>query len=677
MLPHSDMQDHGSPQWIAEQADYSLKRILERIQRQDEKPPNAASFHARLRAEWPGLFTLLHRLYGTHYDFYYHLQEMVEAMLESWNERNAELRDLDTLRLARPEWYQSEQMLGAAAYVDLFAGDLAGLRQRIPYLKEWGVTYLHLMPLFAAPPGDNDGGYAVSDYRTVDPKHGTIEQLREIAGDLRESGISLVLDFVFNHTSDEHSWAMRAKGGDEHCLEYYLTFTDRTVPDAYERTMREIFPTVRRGSFTWNNELQRWVWTTFHSYQWDLNYANPEVFRAMAGEMLFLANAGVEVLRLDAVAFIWKRMGTDCENQPEAHWIIQAMNSVARIAAPALLFKSEAIVHPDEVVKYVGVHECQLSYNPLLMALLWESLATRQVKLLRHSMQTRFALPEGTAWVNYIRCHDDIGWTFDDADAAAVGIDGSGHRRFLNDFYQGRFPHSFSRGIPFQENPQTGDARVCGMLASLAGLERAQDQDRSLPEEQRSLEVDHSVKRILLLYGVILSTGGIPLIYLNDETATFNDYSFRDEPAKADDSRWVHRVRTDWKRVKAVTELASETAQTAVQQTANGISAHVYSGLRKLINIRRKLPALAGSQVRVLDAGNMHVLVFKREGNAHDDDVVVYANFSESAQSACFVFDNSPLCHVRDLISGEETVYGQPVQLGAYAVKWMTASSNH
>ncbi len=247
----------------------------------------------------------------------------------SWFERPAWLKDLDARRETEPGWFQSQQMVGGVCYVDLFAGTLGGMRERLPYFKSLGLTYLHLMPLFEAPAGQSDGGYAVSSYRRVDPRLGTIEELAELAQELQGQGISLVVDFVFNHTSDEHTWARQALAGDPTYQDYYLAFPDRTMPDAYERTLREIFPTVRRGSFTWREDMRRWVWTTFNNFQWDLNYANPAVFRAVAEEMLYIANAGVEILRLDAVAFIWKRMGTSCENQPEAHLLIQAFNALA------------------------------------------------------------------------------------------------------------------------------------------------------------------------------------------------------------------------------------------------------------------------------------------------------------------------------------------------------------
>ncbi|HJZ49071.1 MAG TPA: alpha-amylase family protein, partial [Roseiflexaceae bacterium] len=463
-------------EWVHQQATLSLDRLWPRLDAAlsaHATPEQWQAFETRLRREWERLFGLLIQLYGGNYDFFYHLEQLLLAAGRSYLARPEWLKQLDARREADPQWFQSQRMVGGVLYVDLFSGTLAGLRDRLPYFKALGLTYVHLMPLFEAPEGNSDGGYAVSSYRRVAARLGTIEDLAALAHKFQEHGISLVVDFVFNHTSDEHEWARRAQSGDSEYQNYYFIFPDRIMPDAYERTLREIFPTVRRGSFTWREDMRRWVWTTFNNFQWDLNYANPQVFRAMAEEMLSIANAGVEILRLDAVAFIWKRMGTSCENQPEAHMLIQAFNALARIAAPAMLFKSEAIVHPDDVLSYISPHECQISYNPLLMALLWEALATREVKLLAHSLHTRFKLPPGCAWVNYLRSHDDIGWTFDDGDARYVGIDPYGHRRFLNSFYIGRFEGSFARGVPFQENPDTGDARVSGTLASLAGLEQA------------------------------------------------------------------------------------------------------------------------------------------------------------------------------------------------------------
>lgn len=611
----------ATPPDLARKAQRTLARLLPRLDAEfataaAAAPDEWATFRRRLDEHFPRLFGLLYRLYGDQYDFFYHLEQLLAILARSWLDRAPALKALDAAREADPRWFQSNQMLGAVCYVDLFAGDLDGVRARIPYFKELGLTYLHLMPLFKAPEGENDGGYAVSSYRDVNPALGTLAQLATLADELRSEGISLVVDLVFNHTSDEHAWAMAAQTGDEEYQAYYRMFPDRTMPDRYERTLREIFPDEHPGAFTFASPPDQWVWTTFHNYQWDLNYANPTVFNRMAGEMLFLANVGVEALRLDAVAFIWKEMGTGCENLPEAHQLIQAFNAVARIAAPALLFKSEAIVHPDDVVRYISRDECQLSYNPLLMALLWNTLATRDTRLLGQALRERHALPADCAWVNYVRVHDDIGWTFSDEDAARLGIDGYHHRRFLNNFYTGRFPGSFARGLPFQENPKTGDCRISGMGASLAGLEKALT-------EEGAPEVEMAVRRIALIHGVILTIGGIPLLYLGDEIGTLNDYSFQDDDTKARDSRWVHRPATDWERMARRHDPAT-------------IEGHVYQRLRQLIQLRQAHPAFAGGETQVIDTENDHVLGYVRQhavnGGRHER-VVVFANFSEQPQT--------------------------------------------
>lgn len=605
-------------------------------------------FTTRLEQGFLTIFNLLYGLYGDRYDFFYHLEQTLTAAARWWAARPADLKALDREREARPLWFKSHQMMGAVCYVDLFAGDLQGLRSKIAYLQELGVTYLHLMPLFKAPLEDSDGGYAVSDYRTVDPRLGTMAQLADLARELRSHGISLVLDFVFNHTSNEHIWAQRALAGDPDYQDFYWMFDDRTLPDQYERHLREIFPEQAPGSFTYQPRIYKWVWTTFRRFQWDLNYSNPAVFTAMLEEMLFLANQGVEVLRLDAVAFIWKQLGTSCENLPQAHHIIQAFNALVRVAAPALLFKSEAIVHPADVAAYIRWQECPISYNPTLMALLWEALATREVKLLRASMGRRFALPDDCAWVNYVRCHDDIGWTFADEDAASVGIKGFDHRQFLNAFYTGRFPGSFARGLPFNYNPVTQDMRISGMAASLAGLEQAL-------EVGSPMYIDHAVARLLLIHSVILSVGGIPLIYLGDEIAMMNDYSYVNDPGKRSDSRWAHRPRFDWSRAAGRHDEALPQGQ-------------VFRGLQRLIQLRKQTPAFGSGRTIFFDSGNPHVLAYICDGQ-----VLALANFSErwqAAMASALSVQAVPGAR-RDLITGATFDTRQDVALAPYQTAWL------
>lgn len=601
--------------WMKRQTALTLKRLLPRLEMRHTTKDEGESagwlaFRQRLVTHFPALFELYFHLYSTRYDFYYHLEDLLDSLARAWLARSADLKRLDSARESQPLWFQSNQMVGGVCYVDLFAGNLKGIREKIPYFKELGLTYLHLMPFFLSPEGDNDGGYAVSSYRHVDPRLGSMTELEALSSALRAAGISLVVDLVFNHTSDEHDWAMKAREGDPEFEEYYRIFPDRTMPDAYEAHLREIFPDEHPGAFTFRPEINKWVWTTFHSYQWDLNYANPVVFNRMAEEMLFLANQGVEVLRLDAVAFIWKQLGTVCENLPEAHMLIRAFNAVARIAAPAMLFKSEAIVHPDEVARYIDPQECQLSYNPLLMALLWNSLATRDVRLLNQALRERFQTHPECAWVNYVRCHDDIGWTFSDEDAARLFINGYDHRRFLNAFYTGRFEGSFARGLPFQENPKTGDARISGTCASLAGLEHAL---MSGSHEDQDL----SIRRITLIHAIILTVGGIPLFYLGDEIGTLNDYSYRDDPALSRDSRWVHRPKTDWEKA----------ARRSDMETVEGM---IFNGMKNLVELRKDNPVFSGNDMEIINTGNDQVLGYVRLSGTQR--VLVFANFSEKPQ---------------------------------------------
>lgn len=596
----------------------ALRRLLPRLESRfaaESEPVEWEQFTRRVHEHFPRLFNRLFQLYSNHYDFFYFLEAALSAAAEMWMERPQELKALDALRESDPLWYQNQRLVGAMCYVDLFAQPngqtgLEKLRERIPYLTEMGITYLHLMPVFKCPPGDNDGGYAISSYRETNPELGTMAQLRELATELRHHGISLVLDFVFNHTSDEHEWARHALAGDPEFQEYYHMYPDRTMPDAYERSLGEIFPDEHPGAFTYRSRIGKWVWTTFYNYQWDLNYANPEVFVQMLREMLFLANQGVEVLRMDAVAFIWKQMGTQCQNLPQAHYLLQAFNAAVSIAAPAMVFKSEAIVHPDEVRKYIHRDECQLSYNPQLMALLWNSLATREVKVMETALRHRFSIQPDCEWVNYVRCHDDIGWAISDEDISAVGFDCRDHRKFLTNFYTGQFEDSFARGLPFQIDPSTGDGRVSGTTASLAGLEEGLE--RNDPEL-----IDLAVRRILLLHGVIMTIGGIPLIYLGDEIATLNDRSFESDPIKAGDSRWVHRTAHDWERAKQRRDSESPVGR-------------VYQGLLRLIQLRCQNWAFRGGLTEFIDTGNPHVFGYFRDYEDHG--VMVLANFTESEQ---------------------------------------------
>ncbi|PIE81135.1 MAG: alpha-amylase [Chloroflexi bacterium] len=618
-------------------------------------------FALRFHQYLPDVERPLRQLYGQREDYDAWLNRFLTLAAKAYAARPASLRLLDLKRAAEPDWFQQASMMGYVCYADRFADDLNGITEKIPYLKELGITYLHLMPLLQPRPGANDGGYAVMDYRAVDDKLGSMDDLAHLTAQLRAEGISLCIDLVCNHTAKEHAWAQKAMAGDSHYQAYYHLFPDRTMPDQYEQTVREIFPEFKSGSFTYYKAIDKWVWTTFNEFQWDLNYANPAVFGEMLDTMLFLANQGVDVLRLDAVAFMWKRLGTDCENQPEAHAILQAFRALSRIAAPGLLLQAEAIVPPSQLVTYLGRgeatnKECEAAYHNVFMVMLWSSLAERKVALMTHALQKMPPIPSGTSWLSYVRCHDDIGWAVTEEDAEAVGLNGYLHRSFLSDFYNGDFSGSFACGATFQFNPRTNDRRISGTCASLAGLEKA------LAQEDRH-EIDLAVRRIQLLHSMIFAFGGIPLLYMGDEIGLLNDDSYLADPHLADDNRWLHRPKMDW-------------ALAAQREDRSNVNGRLYQSLISLIQARKRTPALhAEAPAYAVWSHNEAVFALLRESPR--GRVLILGNFSEQPQTV-------PAYRLQEMHFGgqlleclnQRPVEGcHDVQLEPYQSVWLQAQS--
>ncbi len=601
------------------------------------------TFEARLERWLPDLRAALEPLYDDAADV---LDRLVAIAATAYAAREDELHRLDLRRSLEPDWFQQPGMVGYAAYAERFAGTLAGVAERASYLTDLGVGYLHLMPLLTPRPAPNDGGYAVADFRSVRPDLGTLEDLRALTTRLRGEGISLCLDLVLNHVAREHEWAEKARGGDATYRDYFLVYPDRSVPDAFEQTLPEVFPDFAPGSFTWDDDLDGWVWTTFNAYQWDVNWANPDVLCEFAEIILALANHGVEVFRLDAIAFTWKRMGTSCQNQPEVHALTQALRTVARIACPAVVFKAEAIVGPEDLLAYLGRGEhhgkvSDLAYHNSLMVQIWSMLASGDTRLASRALQQLPAAPSTTAWVTYARCHDDIGWAISDQDAAVVGLSGFEHRRFLSDFYAGDFPGSWARGLVFQENPATGDRRISGSLASLAGLEAGDP---------------WAVHRILLAHAVILGFGGLPVIWMGDELGLLNDPAWDHEPEHAEDNRWVHRPRMPW----------------PVPPDEHGIQA----GVRRLVRARRSLPHLHASvAATVMDPRDPGVLLLARR-HPLGPMLGAYNVMPEPRHVPLAVLHDlglDPTAVVDHLSGSSPVVRDEAVQLPPYAAVWLTA----
>lgn len=635
-----------------------LNRLKPEISEQDLR-----HFYTRLGANFYGIYNLFHRLYGERDDFEAQIQRLVETMARQYIKRPQELRDIDIAREKDFNWFLSQKWVGMALYSNGFAGTLNGVTERLSYFQELGINLVHVMPLMRCPEGESDGGYAVSDFRAVDQRVGSLDDLRKLADGMRERDILLVLDVVLNHTSNEHEWARRARAGEADYQAYYYTYATRNIPDMFEESMPEIFPETSPGNFTWDETMRRWVMTVFNDYQWDLNYSNPAVFIEMLDVILYWANQGADILRLDAVAFLWKKLGSTCQNEHEAHLILQLMKDCTQVTAPGVLFIAEAIVAPVEVIKYFGedaviARECEIAYNATFMALLWDAVATKNVKLLRTGLQSLPVKLERATWLNYVRCHDDIGLGFDDRDIEASGYQPHEHRKYLLDYFTGRFDGSFARGLPFGHNEKTGDARISGSLASLIGLEYALEQgDESAIED--------SIRMILLLHGIILSFGGIPLLYYGDELGTLNDDSYINDPLKSRDTRWVHRPNIDWEK--------------AERRNVPGTPEYkIFSVLKRMIAVRKELGVFADFNNRELHkATNPHLFVFERYSVMRQHpSILVVGNFDGSPQSLDLreigSWGRLPINQIRDYFPGERPdMANHTVVVPAYGVCWL------
>lgn len=595
---------------------------------------NNTEFKTRLESCYDELKWLYCELYHNDMEAFNYFVSMLE---HQWNARKDSLRKIDEKRLAEPDWFRSNKLLGMMMYTQNFGGCLKGVVEKLPYLTECGVNYLHLMPLLDSPKGKSDGGYAVSDFRRVRPDLGTMDDLSALADACHEHDMVLCLDFVLNHTSEEHAWAKAARAGDSVARSRYFFYDNWDIPNEFEKTVPQVFPTTAPGNFTQLEDGQI-VMTSFYPFQWDLNYANPMVFNDMVDNLLFLANQGCDVIRLDAVPYIWKELGTDCRNLPQVHTLVRMMKLAAYIVCPSVLLLGEVVMEPKKVAPYFGTAEkpeCDMLYNVTTMCTTWHTLATRDVRLLKRQMEQVTALPETCLFQNYLRCHDDIGWGLDYPFLEQFGTDEVAHKKYLNDWFTGKWQGSWSKGELYNDDPRLGDARLCGTTASLTGLETGYEK---------------AVDCFFMLHAWMFSQSGIPVLYSGDEVAQLNDNDYCSDPDKAADSRFLHRGKFDWEKA-------------AKRSDSSAIQGQVFSFLRKLETIRSEHPAFrADAKVSVLETGSDHVLGISRAYG--EEKLVLLFNFSENP--VCCSVGNG---RSTDLVSGDEK--SDKTELPGYGFRWL------
>ena len=589
-------------------------------------------------------------LYGDNDITNYRYGQLEDIIAKAKKERPAALKKADK---GGSGWYISEKMVGIMLYVDKFSHDLYEFEKRIDYLAELGVTYVHFMPLLKSREGNNDGGYAVADYLSIEEKLGDMKQFERVMGLLKKKGIRTCIDFVLNHTAKEHEWARRCREGDPDYRDMYYMFDDRSIPDQYEKTLTQIFPEVAPGNFTYYDDIKKYVMTRFYEFQWDLNYKNPQVFNKVVEVLLTLANKGVDIFRLDAIPYMWKELGTTSMNLPQVHTLLKMMKMIADDVCPSVIFLGEAIVEPKEIVRYFGTRsdkECNVMYNASMMVLLWNSLATKDVRLMERSLSIDYGVPDDGVWINYARCHDDIGWGFEEDILRELGMDPLKHKQFMIEFMEGRYPGSVSTGELYEFNPVTLDARNSGTLASMCGLEQALG-------EKHFYKIEMAIKRILLLHAMIISYTGIPLLYSGDELGQLNNWNYKKDPAIAHDSRWLHRGPMDWDAAAKRKDLA----------TVQGV---IFSGIRRMIEIRKSSDLFRSDlKSTPVDTGNKAVFGFHKGSR-----MTVLANFSDQVQwvdASTFDWFGLP-GEMADLLQGRPIrTYHNRIMLGPYEFLWL------
>lgn len=601
-------------------------------------------FAERLSRHHDELRWLYMELYGNSDMF----AELCDQMKRYYDSRKESLKALDLKREKEGKWYRSRDMVGMMMYIDNFAGNLKGVQEKLPYLEKCNVNYIHLMPFLDSPKGRSDGGYAVADFRKVKPELGTMDDLAELAEKCHEKGISLCMDFVMNHTSEDHEWAVKARQGDGEYMSRYFFYADPSIPAEYEKTVPQVFPTTAPGNFTWLPEIGHYVMTTFYPYQWDLNYRNPRVFNEMMYNFLYLANQGMDIIRIDAVPYIWKELGTDCRNLQQVHTIVRMMRMIGEIVCPGIVLLGEVVMEPEKVAPYFGTvekPECHMLYNVTTMATTWNTVATRDVRLLRKQMDIVCSLPKEYTFLNYLRCHDDIGWGLDYATLSEWGMKEVPHKKYLNDYFQGRTEGSVSRGELYNEDPVTGDARFCATTASMCGIESA-------GFEQDGEKMERAVGKDIMLHAYMFTQSGIPMLYSGDEVGQVNDYTYKDDPDKAPDSRYIHRGKFCWDLAENIEKEGS-------------VQEKIFHALTRLEEIRRNHAVFsADAEVYTKDYSDTSILWIVRKAEGRELHAVF--NFSDEEKEIWM----PEVTEYTDLLTGETEVI-EKTRVQSWGFLWL------
>ncbi len=578
-------------------------------------------------------FDELRWLYMELYDNGSMFAELCDKMEVFYQERNKTLKAQDKKREAHPDWYKRNDMLGMMFYIDNFAGNMKGVQSKLDYIEQCNVNYIHLMPFLETPKGRSDGGYAVSDFRKVQRELGTMEDLADLTEACHKKGVNVCMDFVMNHTSEDHEWAKKARQGDGEYMSRYFFFDNSYIPSLYEQTVPQVFPTTAPGNFTWLAEEGKFVMTTFYPYQWDLNYKNPRVFNEMMYNFLYLANQGIDIIRIDAVPYIWKELNTSCRNLPQVHTIVRMMRMIGEIVCPGILLLGEVVMEPEKVVPYFGTvekPECHMLYNVTTMATTWHTVATRDVRLLKKQLDIVNSLPKDYVFLNYLRCHDDIGWGLDYGTLMTEGIGERSHKKYLNDYFQGYAGDSNSRGELYNADPITGDARFCGTTASMCGVEKA-----GFEQDEKAME--KAVRMDITLHAYMFMQSGIPVLYGGDEIGQVNDYTYKEDPDKAADSRYIHRGAMNWKQVENISK-------------PDTVEAKIFHGLERLEKIRKEEKVfMSTADTWTIETWDSSVLCI---GLYLDGEkIICLFNFSEFDKTAWI---NETDGDYVDLVSGEK-----------------------